>query len=326
VILDATATDRSTAAGKRALVDVMFAAGCDVEHLTTPAAITGRLFALAEQVHSRTLPGRVVLVGIGLHALPGTKDSAEDRIETPADALDEILRDGPAAGVVTFAWWNRLHVITDHLGYRRANVNAYVFLRHPADGVRQATGLPLLKWDSQPARALVWDGIGVESTHVVPFAAPDRTGRDRSGRAPATGPRRCRGWGRGVVNQPANPWNQLPQPNVSGAPNQQAGLGQGLAGCPGQVGGRLETAVAVQHDDGEACVAHLQYHVPRAERGVREDDGRRQVEDRLPTELVAVARDDRPVGDLREARRDVPTDDMVAQAELEHDLRERAVQ
>jgi hypothetical protein len=125
----------------------------------------------------------VVLVGIGLHALPGIKDSAEDRIETPADALDEVLRDGPAAGVVTFAWWNRLHVITDHLGYRRANVNAYVFLRHPADGVRQATGLPLLKWDSQPARALVWDGIGVEPTHVVPFAPlTDQDATDLVGR------------------------------------------------------------------------------------------------------------------------------------------------
>ena len=170
VILDATATDKSTAAGKQALVDVAFAAGCDVELLTTSAAITARLFALAEQVRTRTVPGRVVLVGIGLHALPGMKESAEDRIETPADALDDVLRDGPAAGLVTFAWWNRLHVITDHLGYRRANINAYVFLRHPADGVRQATGLPLLKWDSQPARALVWDGIGVEPTHVVPFA------------------------------------------------------------------------------------------------------------------------------------------------------------
>ncbi|MFC8797269.1 FtsK/SpoIIIE domain-containing protein [Promicromonospora sp. NPDC057138] len=170
VILDATATDKSTAAGKRALVDVAFAAGCDVEHLTTPAAITARLFALAEQVHARIVPGRMILVGIGMHALPGMKESAEDRIETPADALDEVLRDGPAAGVVTFAWWNRLHVITDQLGYRRANIAAYVFLRHPADGVRQATGLPLLKWDSQPARALVWDGIGVEPTHVVPFA------------------------------------------------------------------------------------------------------------------------------------------------------------
>lgn len=170
VILDATATDTSTAAGKRALIDVAFAAGCDVEHLTTPAAITERLFVLAEQVQARAVPGRVVLVGIGLHALPGMKESAEDRIETPADALDDVLREGPGAGVVTFGWWNRLHVITDHLGYRRANINAYIFLRHPADGVRQATGLPLLKWDSQPARALVWDGIGVEPTHVVPFA------------------------------------------------------------------------------------------------------------------------------------------------------------
>jgi hypothetical protein len=170
VVLDATAKDMSTAVGKRALVDVAFAAGRDVEHLTTPDTITERLLTLAEQIQVRAVPGPVVLVGIGLHALPGMKESAEDRIETPADALDEILRDGPGMGVVTFAWWNRLHVITEHLGYRRANVNAYVFLRHPADGVRQATGLPLLKWDSQPARALVWDGIGVEPTHVVPFA------------------------------------------------------------------------------------------------------------------------------------------------------------
>jgi hypothetical protein len=32
------------------------------------------------------------------------------------------------------------------------------------------------------------------------------------------------------VNQPANPWNQLPQPNVSGAPNQRAHQQAGQAG------------------------------------------------------------------------------------------------
>ena len=178
LVLDATPADLSTAENKRALVEVARAAGCEVEHLTSHEVITQRIIELSEQIGDRSVPGPVLLVGIGLHALRGMKDCREGSFTTPADALAEVLGQGPAAGVVSFGWWNRVHVVTDQLGYQRADVAAYVFLRHPSDGVRDATGLALVKWDSPPARVLVWDGIGVDVVHAVPFAPLTRADAD----------------------------------------------------------------------------------------------------------------------------------------------------
>ncbi|GAB2494000.1 FtsK/SpoIIIE domain-containing protein [Promicromonospora xylanilytica] len=174
VLLAPTAAGRASDAvadeGTRALVEVLWAAGADVEHLKTPEAITGRIMELRTQIASDAVDGPTLLVTIGLHALSGLKEAPPGLFETPAAALDDVVRRGPSAGIVTFGWWNRLHAVTDVLGYDHANLTGYVFLRHPVDGVRSALGMPLLTWASEPARALVWDGIGPEPVQVVPFA------------------------------------------------------------------------------------------------------------------------------------------------------------
>ncbi|WP_454852426.1 FtsK/SpoIIIE domain-containing protein [Promicromonospora soli] len=170
VLLDATAADPATVEGKRALTDVLFAAGCSVEHVTSHELITARVFALRDQIRDRQSLGPMLVLGYGLHAVAGMTQNPEGLMESPAGALDDVLKHGPGAGVVTFAWWNRLHVVTEQLGFKRSSVSAYVFLKHPQDGVRSALGQPLLRWVSDPARCLVWDGIGVEPVLSVPFA------------------------------------------------------------------------------------------------------------------------------------------------------------
>lgn len=170
LLLDGTGTDPATTVGKRALTDVLFAAGCSVEHVTSHDSITARIFALRDQIRDRQVPGPLLVLGYGLHAVAGMTQNPEGLMESPAGALDDVLKHGPGAGVVTFAWWNRLHVVTEQLGFKRSSVSAYIFLKHPQDGVRSALGQPLLRWASDPARCLVWDGIGVEPVLAVPFA------------------------------------------------------------------------------------------------------------------------------------------------------------
>ncbi|GAA4725750.1 FtsK/SpoIIIE family protein [Promicromonospora umidemergens] len=170
VLLDATAADPATTVGKRALTDVLFAAGCSVEHVTSHESITARIFTLRDQIRDRQVPGPLLVLGHGLHAVAGMTQNPEGLMESPASALDDVLKHGPGAGVVTFAWWNRLHVVTEQLGFKRSSVSAYIFLKHPQDGVRSALGQPLLRWASDPARCLVWDGIGVDPVLAVPFA------------------------------------------------------------------------------------------------------------------------------------------------------------
>jgi hypothetical protein len=94
---------------------------------------------------------------------------ADGFFESPADALQDIVREGPAQGLVTFGWWNRLHVCTEHLGYGRGNIATHLFLRHPQEGVRAVCG-PLVRWASEPHRGLLWDGLHPEAQVVVPFA------------------------------------------------------------------------------------------------------------------------------------------------------------
>ena len=174
LLLDATATEPATQEGKRALTDVLFAAGCSVEHVTSHESITARIFGLRDQIRDHHVDvegkGPLLVLAFGLHAVAGMTQNPDGLMESPASALDDVLKHGPGAGVVTFAWWNRLHVITEQLGFKRSSISAYVFLKHPQDGVRSALGQPLLRWASDPARCLVWDGIGVEPVLAVPFA------------------------------------------------------------------------------------------------------------------------------------------------------------
>lgn len=167
VVLDAI--NGSTTEPKAALFDLLRDVGAEVEVVDHPDAIYQRLFDLRDEIGRGGVERPTYLLGLGLHAVPRMKQHAEGRFEAPADALSTILRDGPASRVVTFGWWNRLHVCTEQLGYQRANVAAHLFLRHPLDGVRSVCG-PLVRWTSEPYRALVWDGLTPEAIPVVPFA------------------------------------------------------------------------------------------------------------------------------------------------------------
>lgn len=163
IVLDATPGEQ--VAGKVALMDALRQLGCQVEHVVD---VVPRLFTLRDQMREG-VGNPTYVIGIGMHALPQMKTHAEGRFESPADALQDIVREGPSARVVLFGWWNRLHVCTDHLGYGRCNVAAHLFLRHPRDGVRAVCG-PLVRWASEPFRGLLWDGISTEPIVVVPFA------------------------------------------------------------------------------------------------------------------------------------------------------------
>ncbi len=169
LLLDGLAGDPSLDEPKAALASVLTRLGAEVEVVDRAEEIHERIFGLRDELAQGGPTWPTYVLGLGLHAVPRMKASPDGRFESPADALTEVVRDGPASGLVTFGWWNRLHVCTDQLGYNRANVAAHIFLRHPLDGVRTVCG-PLARWASEPYRALVWDGLNPEPITAVAFA------------------------------------------------------------------------------------------------------------------------------------------------------------
>lgn len=169
IFLDGTDSAPVVAEGKDSLIQTLRQLGCEVETVDKHADVVPRLFSLRDTVRDGHVGGTTYLLGFGFHGVPKMQTHAEGFFESPANALQDIVRDGPAQGLVTFGWWNRLHVCTEQLGYGRANVATHVFLRHPQDGVRAVAG-PLVRWASEPHRALLWDGLHPEAQVVVPFA------------------------------------------------------------------------------------------------------------------------------------------------------------
>ncbi|MEV0801665.1 FtsK/SpoIIIE domain-containing protein [Kribbella sp. NPDC050281] len=169
IFMDGTNSAPAVAEGKDALVQALRQLGCEVETVDKHDEVVPRLFALRDAVRNGQV-GETYLLGFGFHGVPRMQLHAEGFFESPANALQDIVRDGPAQGLVTFGWWNRLHVCTEQLGYGRANVATHLFLRHPQDGVRAVCG-PLVRWASEPHRGLLWDGLHPEAQIVVPFAA-----------------------------------------------------------------------------------------------------------------------------------------------------------
>ncbi|MFI5735206.1 FtsK/SpoIIIE domain-containing protein [Kribbella sp. NPDC051587] len=170
IFIDGTDSSPAVADGKGALVHALRSLGCEVETVDKHDEVGPRLFALRNALRDGQVGGQTYLLGFGFHGVPRMQLHAEGFFESPANALQDIVRDGPAQGLITFGWWNRLHVATEHLGYGRANVATHLFLRHPQDGVRAVCG-PLVRWASEPHRGLLWDGLHPEAQVVVPFAA-----------------------------------------------------------------------------------------------------------------------------------------------------------
>ncbi|VXB10488.1 hypothetical protein NOCARDAX2BIS_140138 [Nocardioides sp. AX2bis] len=100
---------------------------------------------------------------------------------------------------------------------------------------------------------------------------------------------------------------------------------QGGRDLHGQRGEVLQVALGVDDHHRDAGVLELEHDVEGAQRGVGEDHGRLQRQDRLRIEVVAVPGDQGPVLDPGERGGDVPPDDLVAEAELEDGLRQGAV-
>lgn len=170
LFIDGTNSAPDVADGKGALIQALRQLGCEVETVDKHDDIAPRLFSLRDTVRDGQVGGETYLLGFGFHGVPRMQLHAEGFFESPANALQDVIRDGPAQGLITFGWWNRLHVCTEQLGYGRANVATHLFLRHPQDGVRAVCG-PLVRWASEPHRALLWDGLHPEAQVVVPFAA-----------------------------------------------------------------------------------------------------------------------------------------------------------
>ncbi len=170
IFMDGTDSSPAVAEGKGALIQALRQLGCEVETVDKHADVAPRLFSLRDTVRNGHMGGETYLLGFGFHGVPKMQTHAEGLFESPANALQDIVRDGPTQGLITFGWWNRLHVCTEQLGYGRANVATHLFLRHPQDGVRAVCG-PLIRWASEPHRVLLWDGLHPEAQVVVPFAA-----------------------------------------------------------------------------------------------------------------------------------------------------------
>ncbi|MBO0828373.1 MAG: hypothetical protein J2P24_11390, partial [Streptosporangiales bacterium] len=160
VLLDCLPPTDELAEGRQALADLLRRLGRPVE-VVAKDGLDDALVALCDAVRGGSGgDGRPChVLGYGLHRAGRLAQ---------LDALREVVRDGPLAGVFTFGWWNRLHVLTDQLGPNRGNLNAYLFLQHPADGVRRICG-PTVSWASERYRGLYWTGMGDQPEVVVPF-------------------------------------------------------------------------------------------------------------------------------------------------------------
>lgn len=158
VLLDCLPPADELAEGRRALVDLLRGLGRPVE-VVARDGLDDALLGLRETVRAGGTGRPCHLLGYGLHRAGRLAQR---------DALRELVRDGPLAGVFTFGWWNRLHVLGDHLGPNRGNLSAYLFLQHPADGVRRVCG-PTVSWASERYRGLYWNGMGDQPEVVVPF-------------------------------------------------------------------------------------------------------------------------------------------------------------
>ncbi|MFC7623640.1 FtsK/SpoIIIE domain-containing protein [Microlunatus sp. GCM10028923] len=169
LIMDAVAGDPVLDQHRQALTTVLAGLGCGVDVVEGPAKIIDALFELRTRLKEGRIAQPTYLIAYGLHAVPRMAVQVPGTFTSPKDVLQEVVRDGPAGGLITYGWWNRLPVATSQLSYTRADVNAAVFLRHPLDGVRTVCG-PRVRWNSEPHRALVWDGINPEPIPVVPFA------------------------------------------------------------------------------------------------------------------------------------------------------------
>jgi S-DNA-T family DNA segregation ATPase FtsK/SpoIIIE len=169
LFIDGTNSSPLVAEGKSALIRTLQQLGCEVESVDKNEEVATRLFALRDTVREGRLGVPTYLLGFGFHGVARMQLHADGFFESPANALQEIVRDGPVQGLVTFGWWNRLHVCTEHLGYGRGNIATHLFLRHPQDGVRAVCG-PLVRWASERHRGLLWDGLRPEAQVVVPFA------------------------------------------------------------------------------------------------------------------------------------------------------------
>ncbi len=119
IFMDGTDSSPAVAEGKDALVQTLRQLGCEVETVDKHVDIVPRLFSLRDAVRNGQAGG-TYLLGFGFHGVPRMQLHAEGFFESPANALQDIVRDGPAQGLITFGWWNRLHVCTEHLGYGRA--------------------------------------------------------------------------------------------------------------------------------------------------------------------------------------------------------------
>ncbi len=102
-------------------------------------------------------------------------------------------------------------------------------------------------------------------------------------------------------------------------PERAGNLGDHFWGC-------FDAAVGIDNEHGDAGLAHLQHHIPGSKRGIGDNHGGSEFEDCLGIELMAVMGDQRQVLDFGEVRGHVPTDHVLAQAEVEDDPRRGAVQ
>lgn len=85
------------AEGKGALVQTLRALGCEVETVDKQADVVPRLFSLRDAVRDGHVGGTTYLLGFGFHGVPKMQTHAEGFFESPANALQDIVRDGPAA-------------------------------------------------------------------------------------------------------------------------------------------------------------------------------------------------------------------------------------
>jgi hypothetical protein len=167
VVLDLLPDDPELTRGRDTLLAALRELGAPVT-LAERSQVPGQIYQLRDAVRGRGGGEPPVhVLAVGMHRAVRLSTATGDRWDSPADALQELAKDGAGVGVFVYGWWNRLKACRDQLGYDPP-IGTYLFLRHPVDGVKEVCG-SFVRWEGRRWRGLLYDGLSAEPRQLVTF-------------------------------------------------------------------------------------------------------------------------------------------------------------
>jgi len=153
-------------ATRHAMAAVLGNLGCEIQ-IVPPAHATNVLVELAQLIGMRAASDPdIVVVGLGL-----------DRFRSMPMEFQDLIKNGPPAGIHFVCWWLKLDSFRDQVGYGGESAfDIRLALRLDSQSAKSLMGNPLLEWRPADNRMLAWDMAELpEAVRVIPYSvfAPD---------------------------------------------------------------------------------------------------------------------------------------------------------